>query len=155
MSRRTAQSIFALEALEPRVLLSGEAALAVSGSGLEALPAALQQVVVATADATEGLPLIGAGLGEAYNPGAQLEGIFGDLGAAGAGSVGAWVEAVDARPDAAAVLSTDPDTGRAVITLELGAAGAGVTEAGLEQMLPDFQRRRLWLKQNGRKLPNI
>jgi len=25
----------------------------------------------------------------------------------------------------------------------------------LEQMLPDFQRRRLWLKQNGRKLPNI
>ncbi len=25
----------------------------------------------------------------------------------------------------------------------------------LAQMLPDFQKRRLWLKQNGRKLPNL
>ena len=112
---------FELEALEPRVLLSGEVVVAPT-AGLDALAGVAGQVTTAAA-ATE-IPLLAGGLANLYDPGTQLESVFAGLSADDTQTPAALAAALDAAPDVEAHLD-QTDDGQAVIALTLTSPLAG------------------------------
>ena len=101
--------LFKLEALEPRLLLSGDASAVAAdfAAGLDHIPVFVEQLQNSPDHLNQRLPLIGQHLTDIFNPAAQLEDLFAGLTEAELDSPEDLANALDADP--ALVVFVIPD----------------------------------------------
>jgi hypothetical protein len=109
---------FKLEALEPRLLLSGDASAVAAdfAVGLDHIPVLVEQLQTSPDHLNQPLPLIGQNLTDIFNPAAQLEDLFAGLTEAELDSPEDLAHALDAESGVDANLVERTDDG---FTLDL------------------------------------
>ena len=120
---------FELELLEPRILLSADAAVELAHGLSQAVTSVISEQHAAAPGGYK-LPVADPGLADAYDPSAQLEGLLDWLKSADTSSPETLANALQDRPDTtAAIVAEDADS----VTLQVGVSGtmAGVTPAAL------------------------